>query len=274
MSLSDSEVWSAVQTLRVDGEDLYPSLREHMLASGFLEGAGATLEVGAGDGTLWRAGGETSLRLALALGPVVLTDRHPQPVLNGVWQALADAAALPFGDAAFSRALAVHVLHWCDVAAALADLSRVLRPGGRLFVVTVDERVHLAEVYQLMREAGARLEARGAPLSVEIPTQPPRIGRFSAGNAETRLGRAFAKVVRVDFDYAHLFEPRHPSLAVDGAELLARYVASAPFLQDQPPATAARYVGEVKALAAQAISARGVFRASRRDVLYDCSAPR
>ncbi|MBA2495513.1 MAG: class I SAM-dependent methyltransferase [Acidimicrobiia bacterium] len=44
-----------------------------------------------------------------------------------------DAAALPFGDSSFDRIVASEVLeHVADDAAALAELSRVLKPGGVL----------------------------------------------------------------------------------------------------------------------------------------------
>ena len=45
----------------------------------------------------------------------------------------ADATALPVSDAVFDAALSVQVLEYvADVDAALAELQRVLRPGGRL----------------------------------------------------------------------------------------------------------------------------------------------
>ncbi|HUY59400.1 MAG TPA: methyltransferase domain-containing protein [Solirubrobacteraceae bacterium] len=52
---------------------------------------------------------------------------------------IGDARCLPFGAAEFDAATACYVLHVladADVAAALAELRRVLRPGGRLVVVT------------------------------------------------------------------------------------------------------------------------------------------
>lgn len=51
----------------------------------------------------------------------------------------ADATSLPVADASFDRALAVQVLEYVpDVSAALAELGRALRPGGRLLVWDVD----------------------------------------------------------------------------------------------------------------------------------------
>ena len=52
---------------------------------------------------------------------------------------LADATALPVADASFDAALSVQVLEYvANVAAALAELRRALRPGGRLVVWDVD----------------------------------------------------------------------------------------------------------------------------------------
>jgi arsenite methyltransferase len=52
---------------------------------------------------------------------------------------LADAAALPVPDGAFDAALSVQVLEYVtDVDAALAELHRALRPGGRVVIWDVD----------------------------------------------------------------------------------------------------------------------------------------
>jgi len=51
----------------------------------------------------------------------------------------ADAVSLPVEDAEFDRALSVQVLEYVeDVAAALAEVHRALRPGGRALVWDVD----------------------------------------------------------------------------------------------------------------------------------------
>jgi arsenite methyltransferase len=51
----------------------------------------------------------------------------------------ADATSLPVPDASFDRAIAVQVLEYVrDIPAALAELRRTLRPGGRVLVWDVD----------------------------------------------------------------------------------------------------------------------------------------
>jgi arsenite methyltransferase len=50
-----------------------------------------------------------------------------------------EVTALPVGDADFDRALSVQVLEYvADIPAALAELRRVLRPGGRVLIWDVD----------------------------------------------------------------------------------------------------------------------------------------
>jgi SAM-dependent methyltransferase len=84
--------------------------------------------------------------------------------------AIASASSLPFGDATFDSALCVHVLYfWADLAAALKEIARVLKPGGRLALVfrtNADEKAvsaFPAEVYRFpaMADVLAPLEAAG-----------------------------------------------------------------------------------------------------------------
>jgi SAM-dependent methyltransferase len=52
---------------------------------------------------------------------------------------LASAEAMPFGDATFDAALAINVIYfWPDVVTALAEICRVLRPGGLSIVASMD----------------------------------------------------------------------------------------------------------------------------------------
>lgn len=88
---------------------------------------------------------------------------------------IASAAALPFPDNAFDKALCVHVVYfWNDLAAAFREIARVMKPGGRLallFRTNADEaavRAFPAEVYRFptLRDVVAPLEAAGFAVDV------------------------------------------------------------------------------------------------------------
>jgi len=83
-----------------------------------------------------------------ATGSVVGVDASPQTLAlvrrrtqgqDNLGLVQGDATALPVAEASFDRALSVQVLEYLpDPAAALGELHRVLRPGGRLVVWDVD----------------------------------------------------------------------------------------------------------------------------------------
>ncbi len=91
---------------------------------------------------------------------------------------LGSAESIPFGDARFTAALAVSTYHhWADSEAGLAEIRRVLAPGGRLLIV---ER-------KLKRSAGHGLDAVGADrLSQMLVSHGyigPEVGEMRAGRA-------------------------------------------------------------------------------------------
>jgi ubiquinone/menaquinone biosynthesis C-methylase UbiE len=115
------------------------------------------LEVGGGPGWLWRANAH---RLPAGLR-VTFTDFSPGivrearaalsdgSVAHGFRFANADAQALPLPAAAFDGVIANHMLyHVPDLARAVGELARVLRPGGRLCAATNGPN-HLRELYDL-----------------------------------------------------------------------------------------------------------------------------
>jgi len=109
------------------------------------------LEVGGGEG-------ELAERIVSELGmELVGVDQSKAMVevqrSKGIDSRVGDVQTLPFGDAEFDAAVAAWMLyHLPDVDRALAELARVLRPGGVLVAVTngVD---HLKELWELAGRA-------------------------------------------------------------------------------------------------------------------------
>jgi len=89
------------------------------------------LEVGCGRGHLLRLMQDAG---ANASG----VDLNPQAIAQGEANAMAVASAssLPFPDAYFDALVSVHAIeHLPDLDAALAEMVRVVRPGGRLLLI-------------------------------------------------------------------------------------------------------------------------------------------
>lgn len=118
------------------------------------------LEVGCGTGNLWRDNAEripAGLALTLTdLSPGMLEQARarlaglaPNPEFR-----IADVQALPFADASFDALVASHMLyHVPDRAKALAEIRRVLRPGGRLYATTYPW-THLLEIREALESLG------------------------------------------------------------------------------------------------------------------------
>jgi SAM-dependent methyltransferase len=121
----------------------YPYLGGYL---GSLEPRGKrTLEIGVGYGTVARrllALGADYHAVDIAEGPVsmarVALEAHghdPDSAVRG------SALALPWGDASFDVVVAIGSLHHCgDLARAVAELYRVLRPAGRALVMVYNAR--------------------------------------------------------------------------------------------------------------------------------------
>jgi SAM-dependent methyltransferase len=205
-----------------DAEDLHRWLWRVAVRPDGLPAEARVLEVGVGSARMWRAVAD----LVPAGWRLTLTDRssgmvdEASAVLAGLGRAaevrVADATALLFPDGAFDLAFANHMLyHVPEPAQAVAELRRVLRPGGRL-VATTNGDGHLAEVVALLGE----LAAAWPDLRVDTPERLS----FRLENGAAVLGRAFADVARHD----------HPGeLRVDDADALARYLASMTYAPDE-----------------------------------------
>ena len=156
------------------------------------------LEVGCG----W---GDFSARVAAELGvDVVASDISPRMVElareRGVDARVGDVQELPFADGEFDCAAANWMLyHVPDLDRALAELARVLAPGGRLIAATNGLR-HLGELWALVGRDRAN--------------EPVR---FFAETAEPALRRHFADIERSDVEKTVVFS---------GAAAVRHYIAS------------------------------------------------
>lgn len=97
------------------------------------------LEIGVGMGAdfaRWAGAGARAVGVDLTERAVAITSKRlAQQKLQGDVR-VADAEALPFGDASFDLVWSWGVLHHTpDTTAAIAEACRVLRPGGRLKVM-------------------------------------------------------------------------------------------------------------------------------------------
>lgn len=112
------------------------------------------LEIGCGRGFLTRR--------IQHLSPLTQgVDVNPQAIRHAVAPNLRamDMVALAFDDASFDKAYSFHAIeHVADVAAALGEMARVLRPGGRLLLV------YPAEPVRGLFAVGAALALFGNPL--------------------------------------------------------------------------------------------------------------
>lgn len=88
--------------------------------------------------------------------------------LSGAQVLVADAEHLPFGSSTFTAVLCTSVLHYCDyVDIALAEIHRVLRPGGRTVIGDFESagpRPNLAQTIAAASLTLAGQQRYGTPL--------------------------------------------------------------------------------------------------------------
>lgn len=180
------------------------------------------LEVGCGTGQLWAENRDrvphdwrlvlTDRSMGMANQAGTLRDMVPQLLITTV----ADVGQLPFADAAFDAVIANHMLyHVPDIPAALRELRRVVRAGGRVFTAT-NGAGHLRELIAMVAAFDPTL-----PFAAQVGA------RYALENAPALLGAAFGAVEVRRYDDA---------LYVTDAQALVDYVLSAASVQALPKA--------------------------------------
>ena len=162
--------------------------------------------------------------------------------------AQADAEKLPCHDAVFDRVMANHMLyHVADQVAALAELSRVARPGGRV-VISTNGADNFAQFDELHRIAVAR---------AGYADNPHYALRFTLDHLP---------LVRTAFPTAELFV-RDDALAFGDAEPALRFYGTFAIdaIEDRPADGSHRapILREMRALIEEIIARDGVFRVSK-----------
>lgn len=163
------------------------------------------LEIACGAGSLWRENLEripADLDMVLSDFSIAMVETT-RKVLPRARFAVYALPSVPFADASFDLVIANHMLyHVDDRQRGLAEVRRVLRPGGALFAAT-NGADHLRELKELMLAFG--IDAHDVSLS------------FTLENAEEQLRDVFDDIRRDEYV---------DSLLVTEPDALLRYVAS------------------------------------------------
>ncbi|MDI6028393.1 class I SAM-dependent methyltransferase [Corticibacterium sp. UT-5YL-CI-8] len=147
----------------------------------------SVLDVGCGPGWFWAAAANDlpqNLHLTLSdLSPGMVQEAVerclPLPFVSVTGQQ-ADAAGLPFEDGTFDAVIAMHMLyHLPDPSKAVAEMYRVLKPGGFL-AITTNGAGNMRELYALTTVFGsAPVDPAGAAFGYDAAE---RIMRAKFGN--------------------------------------------------------------------------------------------
>lgn len=148
-----------------------------------LQAGERVLELGCGTGSMWQGVTlPTGCRVTLTdFSAGMLDTARVSTAHLAADYAVVDAQAIPYPDAAFDVVIANMMLyHVPDIAQALEEIRRVLKPGGRFFAATFGENGVVQAVAEML---GMRFDTNM---------------RFTLQNGEGQLRAVFAEVIRRD----------------------------------------------------------------------------
>jgi SAM-dependent methyltransferase len=210
-----------------------PDAVERLAAALALSPGAPVVEIGAGTGKLTRLLLPRAPRL-VAVEPVDAMRRRLAALLPDVAVVGGQAEALPLRDGCAGAVVCAQCFHWFDGPAALAEIHRVLRPGGRLGLLwnRRDESVgwvrDLTEIVEPL--------AGGAPRY--------RSGRWREAFAKTAL---FGPLEEAGFENRHEGDP----------ERIVERFASISFVAARPEAERAEVLARVRRLLSEHPETRG-----------------
>ena len=168
------------------------------------------LEIACGRGDLaaWCAALPVPPALLVAADYSGVALRFAKQTLNGerrVAFCQADAQAIGIASAAFDTVICCETLeHLVDPRVAVAELTRVLRPGGRLFLTAPNYLGPMGAYRGYLRLRGRRFSEEGQPINRFLLA--PRLRRW--------VRRAGLDIVRSDATGHYLPWPRRPPILV------------------------------------------------------------
>lgn len=208
----------------------------------------AVLECGCGSAALWRENREripAGWRLTLTDFSPGMVEQARTALAGRVSIQIepADIQSLPYADAAFDGVIANHMLyHVADLPAALANVRRVLRPGGCFFAATNGE-AHMVELWELALRAN--------PSLVNWHAQVMR--SFSLETGAAHLATVFDHVESYAYD---------DGLVVTEVEPLVAYAASMDLVPE------GKYEDFAQLVAAQMAAGGGAVRIGKQTGLF------
>ncbi|MDW5325248.1 class I SAM-dependent methyltransferase [Plantactinospora sp. KLBMP9567] len=155
---------------------------------------GAVLEVAVGTGRNLGFYPRGIRHVGVDLTPAMLAIAHDRAHDLGIDVDLlvGDAQALPFVDASFDTAVCTLALNAIpDHRAAIAEMYRILRPGGRLLLLG-----HVASHHRVVRAVQRLLEKKSVPIAGDYQTRQPLPILVAVGFTVERQARSKAGIIQ------------------------------------------------------------------------------